>query len=528
MSARLRGLPAAEQTLPALLERQAAAHGARPFVTSTGGETRSYAELREAAATWGGMLHAAGIARGDRVATIAGNSLELVELLLGCAWIGAIAVPLDTALRGAALAQALAGAGVRALLIETEHLDALARVPPPASLQHVWLLDRERPHRAHGYLCEPLPALDERVAAAAVRPGDTFAIFYGAGGGGVCCPHAQLYWWGLLDSELLAVDVDEVCFTTLPLFRAETIASLCTALVAGASWVCAPRFAPSRYWRLAAEHGATRAYLPGGMTAALLAQPRSRDDKAHSVALGLAHGAAEGSDESFRRRYGVALRDGYRSTPTGRVTGVPGDPLRPGTVGRALPEFELAIVDPDDVQLADGEAGELVLRPREPNAIATGYFRMAEATASAWRNLWFHTGQRAVRDPDGFFKLVEPPAETINRRGGGNVASDEVERVLAAHPDIVAAAVFAVPSELGGEDVMATIVLGPGRELDPVDLIEFCRPRLAAGALPRYLEVTRELPLSGEGSVRRDVLRERGVRAGTWDREHATKRLARH
>lgn len=530
LRAPLRGLPLAEQTLPALLDRQAAHYGDKQFVSTTAGERRTYKQMRDAAASWAGLLAEIGIERGDRVAALAGNRIELIELLLGCAWIGAIAVPLNTAIRGAQLQHALTNSGARALIIETAHLDALARVPPPASLERVWLLDRERAHRAHGYVCEPLPPPQEQAMAAEVGPGDTLAILYTLGATGVakgvCCPHAQLYWSGVINSEFLAIGADDVCFTTLPLYHTNAINSLCQALVAGAAWVIAPRFTATRYWRLAAEHGATRTYLLGGMINMLLAQARSRDDSAHSVEIALAPAAPAALYEPFADRFGVQLLDGYGSTETNHVTGVPGDTQRPGWLGRPVEEFDVAVVDENDAPVAVDEPGELVVRPRHPFSMASGYFEMPEATVEAWRNLWFHTGDRVLRDGDGWYRLVDRTKDAIRHRGE-NISSFEVEQALAEHPAVAAVAVFPVSSELAEDEVMAAVVLEPGRDPDPLELVRFCEPRIAYFAIPRYIDFVTRLPLSGNGKVRKAELRARGVSHGTWDRERAGYRLAR-
>jgi crotonobetaine/carnitine-CoA ligase len=514
-------LAPAEQTLATLLERQAAALDRKQLITTAAGAGLTFRELRDSAATWAGMLASAGIEPGERIAAIAANPIQLVELIAGCAWLGAIAVPLDIGIRGVGLAHALRDSGARALLIETEHLDALARVPPPASLEHIWLLDRSRAHRAYGYRCEPLPALEAPITAAAAKPGDTFAIFYeGTATGpaqGVCSPHAQLYWWGVHDAELLEVGPEDVCLTALPLFRAETLASLWSVLLAGATLVCASRFSPARYWRLAAEHGATRTYLAGAMAASLLAQPRSRDDRRHSVRAALAGHVTTEIFDAFGAHFGVELRSGYRSTELGRVTARNGRPARADSLGVPLHEFEVAVLDSNDAHVPDGVAGELAVRPREPFSVSTGYHGLAEATAASLRNAWFHTGVPAAREPDGSFTLVEVPSDAIETTAA-SVAGADVERILGEHPDVAQAAVFGVASPGGHEEVMAIVVVAPDREVAIAELIEFCRPRLAPVALPRYVEYLESLPLSAEGTVDRAALRRRGVTADTWDR----------
>jgi crotonobetaine/carnitine-CoA ligase len=188
--------------------------------------------------------------------------------------------------------------------------------------------------------------------------------------------------------------------------------------------------------------------------------------------------------------------------------------------------FAARVVDADDDEVADGEAGELTLRADEPFAFATGYWAMAEKTVEAWRNLWFHTGDRVVRDAQGYFRFVDRMKDAIRRRGE-NISSFEVEQVLLSHPEIATAAVFPVPSEMAEDEVMAAIVRTPGSRLSEMALIAFCEPRLPYFAIPRYVEFVGELPATENGKIQKFKLRERGITATVWDREAAGYRLKR-
>ena len=158
-----------------------------------------------------------------------------------------------------------------------------------------------------------------------------------------------------------------------------------------------------------------------------------------------------------------------------------------------------------------------MLRADEPFAFATGYFGMPENTIEAWRNLWFHTGDRVLREADGAFRFVDRIKDAIRRRGE-NVSSYEVEQVLLGHPDVAAAAVYPVRSQLAEDEVMAAVVARPGRSIDRAALTSFCEPRLPKFAIPRYIEVLEELPRTENGKVQKYKLRERGVSTETWDR----------
>jgi crotonobetaine/carnitine-CoA ligase len=180
------------------------------------------------------------------------------------------------------------------------------------------------------------------------------------------------------------------------------------------------------------------------------------------------------------------------------------------------PGFEGAVADAEDNPLPDGEAGELLVRPAEPFSVATGYFAMADKTVEAWRNLWFHTGDRVVREPDGRFRFLDRMKDAIRRRGE-NISSFEVEQVIAGHPAVAVAAVFPVRSELAEDEVMAAIVLRPGAALEPLDLLDYCSPRMPYFAVPRYLEFVETLPTTESGKVQKFRLCERGVGDSTFD-----------
>ena len=182
-----------------------------------------------------------------------------------------------------------------------------------------------------------------------------------------------------------------------------------------------------------------------------------------------------------------------------------------------MPGFEARVVDPLDTELPAGEAGELVLRADEPFAFASGYFGKPEATVAAWRNLWFHTGDRGVREADGAFRFVDRLKDSIRRRGE-NISSYEVEQVLQGHPAVASVAVYPVCSELAEDEVMASLVARDGETLDPAELARFCATRLPYFAIPRFIEVVDDLPRTENGKVQKYKLRERGVTPTAWDR----------
>ena len=190
----------------------------------------------------------------------------------------------------------------------------------------------------------------------------------------------------------------------------------------------------------------------------------------------------------------------------------------PGTMGRVVPGFKVWVVDENDCEVPAGTPGELLVRATEPFSMANGYFDNPDATMSAWRNLWFHTGDRVMRDGQGLYHYLDRIKDAIRRRGE-NISSWEVEQALLSHPEVKNAAVVGVPSELGEEEVMAFLVTRDGRKLQPDLVIRFLEDRIARFAIPRYLEFVQELPMTENGKVKKYVLRERGISPTTWDRD---------
>lgn len=519
-----------DRTLPTMLTRRAEAFGARPLVT-IGGETWTYAQARDVAARFAGTLADAGIATGDRVALLCSNRIEFMQAFLGCAWLGAVIVPINVASRGAQLQHILANSGARLLIIERDLVDHLSHVDLAAlPLQTIWLIDGA-PERSIGALAtQPLPPLGEARPAAMLRPSDLLAILYTSGttgpSKGVCCPHAQYFWWGLNTSHLLALRAGDVLHTTLPLFHTNALNTFFQALLLGEHVVYGKRFSASNFFRALREHNATVTYLLGAMVPILLAQKPDPIERAHNTRIALAPGVPARFHAEFTARSGIRLLDGFGSTETNFVIGTTIEHQRPGCMGPVFEGFQARVVDDDDNDVPDGEPGELVLRADAPFAFATGYFAMSEKTVEAWRNLWFHTGDRVVREADGQFRFIDRLKDAIRRRGE-NVSAFEVEQVLLGHPAVANVAVFAVNSELAEDDVMAAIVLQPGQSATELDLVQFCEPRLPYFAVPRFIELVSDLPTTENGKVQKYKLRQQGISPRTWDREAVGYKLRR-
>lgn len=522
--------PPGRRTLPEILNEQADRYGDRRLAVF-GDDSWTYREAPAIAAGAGAILAAAGARHGDRVAIFCSNRSEFLAVFLGCAWIGAVIVPINTASRGAQLRHVLVNSGARILIVEASIAAAFDDADDALSeVEIVWRIGCECRSTIGGRKSYPMPFAGEAIAPAAVRPGDTLAILYTSGttgpAKGVCCPQAQFFWWGVNTARGLGIRENDVLLTTLPLFHTNALNCFWQALLTGSTYVLEARFSASSYWAAATRHKATVGYFLGAMAAILLSRPREAADRAHSMRIALGGGVPERFHQPFLDRFGVPLLDAYGSTETNFVFAGEIPSRHPGTMGYLCPGAEARIVDEDDADVAPGESGELILRPSHPFAFATGYHGMAEKTVEAWRNLWFHTGDRVSRDSDGNYRFIDRMKDAIRRRGE-NISSWEVEQVLLSHPAVASCAVYAVPSELGEDEVMAAILPEAGQTVDPVELLDFCSARLAYFAVPRFVDFVTELPLTENGKIRKVVLRQAGITPTAWDREAAGYQLKR-
>jgi crotonobetaine/carnitine-CoA ligase len=221
---------------------------------------------------------------------------------------------------------------------------------------------------------------------------------------------------------------------------------------------------------------------------------------------------------AFERRFAMRLVTGYGQTETSFVTLDTESEQRPGSCGRAHPDWEVAIVDDRDRPLAPGVTGEIVSRPRKSWNMFSGYWRADAKTVQTLRNLWYHSGDAGVMDAEGWLYFKHRLNEAIRRRGE-NISAFEVETVAEQHPEIVESAAFGMPSEFTEEDIMVVAQRRPGSALTPADLLDHFRACAPRHMVPRYVEITDDpLPRTPTEKVARNALRQRGLTPETFDR----------
>lgn len=510
-------------TIPNMLIQRAHEQPFDPLV-HCGEVARNGEEMLEAVATTAHLLTIEGVQPGDTVALMSNNRIELLDFILGCAWMGAIAVPINAASRGEQLRHVLQNCGARVVISETAFVPHILEVADTSNLEFLWVLDGVNTHLVESIrqvTISPVPARQvTAIEPHRSQPSDTAAILYTSGTTGVSkgveCPQAQFYWWGRNMSEQLHLTSDDVLYTSLPLFHTNALNAFMQAVYSGASYVLGPKFSASRFWQQLHESGATVTYLLGAMVSILNKREPTSWDRHHNVRIALSPATPEILHQQFLERFGVLLLDGYGSTETNSIIGSTPQECKPGTMGKLRPGFEIRIVDELGFDVPVGTPGELLVRSNQPHAVATGYYNMPEATVKAWQDLWFHTGDRVVVDREGWYRFVDRIKDVIRRRGE-NISSVEVESALRKHPNIADVAVYPVDSELGEDEVMAALVVRTAVDFD--EIARFCEPLVASFAIPRFMRIVEELPYTENGKVRKGVLREAGRSSAEWDRE---------
>lgn len=283
-------------------------------------------------------------------------------------------------------------------------------------------------------------------------------------------------------------------------------AAFLPAVLSGARLVIGPRFSASGFLDTVRAEGVTAFNFMGAVCALLLRQPPSDRDRDHLVRRAYGGPAPDYLFHAMRDRFGITLLQAYACTELGDVATTSGDDVRPGAAGRPVPEYRLKIVD-----------DELLVRPEQPDLTFSRYVGDPAATDRAWRDGWFHTGDR-VRLDEGWLYFEGRSADVVRRRGI-NISPDAVEEAITSMPGIAEVAVVGVPSELTEDEVLAVVVPLPGRVLDPAEVRRHCRDRLPRHALPRFVSIEPSLPRNPNLKVSRSELRARGVPPDTWDAE---------
>jgi crotonobetaine/carnitine-CoA ligase len=291
-------------------------------------------------------------------------------------------------------------------------------------------------------------------------------------------------------------------------------------------FVLRERFSASKFFNEIRQYGATVFNYIGGMLTMLIKQPERENDAENPARATFGGAAPREIWRDFEKRFGVTIIEGYGLTESGGVCLCnPPHRIKVGSIGKPTSFCDVTIWDDNHREVPTGATGEIVVRPKRPDAMFLGYYKQPDKTQEAWEGGWFHTGDRGYQDQDGYFFFVDRVKDCIRRRGE-NISSFDIEKVVNSHPKVLESAAVAVPSELGEDDVKIVVVPRPDESLTPEELLSFCEERMAYFMIPRYVDFTDKLPKTPTERVQKFALRKLGV-ANAWDREKAGYRLKR-
>ncbi len=517
--------------LRTMLERGAANHPERIFVRFAGGHELSYGQVLKLVRQTAAALQKLGVKQGEHVVSWLPNDLDALRLFLAANYIGAVFVPVNTAYKGSALEHVLNLSDARLIVLHADLAERLAGLTLLAAKVAVLLGgEAELPRGIDRYGAEALIA-DEaalKPLERPIEPWDTLCITFTSGTTGpakaVMSSYTQYHALSTGAASQFISAEDRYLIST-PLFHISSTARVYAMLLVGGSISIVGPFRTEGFWDVVCETKSTTVTLMGAMATFLLQKTPSPADRTHgcrSVAmLPMIDNVAE-----FIERFGVDVYTFYNMTETSRPIVSELNPSNPKSCGRVRDGIEVRLVDENDIEVAEGEIGELIIRADSPWTMSHGYYRDAESTAKAWRNGWFHTGDGFRRDAAGNYYFVDRLKDSIRRRGE-NISSFQVESEVAAHSKVREVAAFPVPSEHGESEVMIAISLGPGAALAPAELIEFLVPRMPYFMVPRFVRILDDLPKTPTQKIEKHILRTAGLTVDTFDREKSGIKLRR-
>jgi crotonobetaine/carnitine-CoA ligase len=355
-----------------------------------------------------------------------------------------------------------------------------------------------------------------------IEPWDSQSIIYTSGttgpSKGVLSSYLHIYTNAGPETWTCVTGEDRF-LVNMPLFHIGGMGVVFVMFVRGGSVSFIDRFDTATFLDTVRRTRTTATFLLGVMASFLEKLPERADDADTPLRLVFMVPLA-GDIAAFSKRFGCEVYTIFNMTEISTPIISEPNPLVRGTCGKQRAGVDVRLVDDHDCEVPIGTVGEMLVRTDRPWGMNSGYYKNPSATAAAWRNGWFHTGDAFRKDAEGYYYFVDRKKDAIRRRGE-NISSFEVEADVLAHPAVREVAAIGVPNEMSEEDVLVVVAPVDGHLIDPAALLDFLRPRMAHFMIPRYVRVMPELPKTATSKVMKHELRQQGVTADTWDREAA-------
>jgi long-chain acyl-CoA synthetase len=495
----------------------------------------TYGELDRASNRVANALVQMGIGYGDKVAFSCPNLPYFPVVYYGIIKAGAVVVPLNVLFKPREISYHLADSDAKALIVfeGTDELPladwAKEAFDGVSTCEQLVVLTKallgESPLPGHPTLTQVCAGQSDSFETYPTRPDDTCAILYTSGTTGqpkgAELTHLNLIsnvtttWQTHAPMADLTGGRQMTCLITLPLFHTtgQTV-QMNTNMYGGSRNVLLPRFEPKAVLdTMVAEDVNFWVGVPT-MYWGLLKYVEETGYDVSRIADSMKVCSSGGAPmpvevmTKFEKLFNVRVLEGYGLSETSPLACFNHleRPSKPGTVGQPIFGVDVQCFDDNDTEVPRGSRGEVVIRGTN---VMKGYYKRPDATAEAFRNGWFHTGDIGIMDEEGFLRIVDRKKDMI-LRGGYNIYPRELEEVIITHPAISLCAVIGVPCERLGEEVKAFVVLKQGEQLTEDDFIAWCREQFAANKYPRYVEFRSELPIGGTGKIVKRALKENG------------------
>lgn len=494
----------------------------KEFAVFEDGERWSYGDLRTKVVDLAAGLASSGVAQGDHVVVWMFDGKEAILTFFALNYLGAVFVPLNTAFRGKVLEHVLTVSDAEVMVAHSQLVPQLEGIDRARINKVVWLGDEPALAGIDYVDFEDLRDSGQSLPELArpIEPWDPQSIIYTSGttgpSKGVLSSYLHIFTnagpetWHFVGSE-------DRFLINMPIFHIGGMGVIFVMLARGGSIAVMDGFRTDRFWPFVRESRTTVAFLLGVMATFLLKEKPDPADRDHELRLVFMVPLLENCTE-FKDRFGSDVYTIFNMTEISSPIVSEPNPTKRGTCGLVRPGVDVRLVDDNDCEVPTGSVGEMIVRTDRPWGMNSGYYKNAEATAQAWRNGWFHTGDSFRQDEDGYFYFVDRKKDAIRRRGE-NISSFEVEAEVLAHRQVREAAAYAVASDLGEDEVMVAISTVDNEPIDEKELIEFLGGNMAYFMVPRYIRVLEDLPKTPSAKVMKHVLRNEGVTPDAWDRE---------
>lgn len=500
------------------ISRHALRNGERTaLVDDIGGVVTTYAQLEERTNQLASALSANGVQRGDRVAMLTLNSPQMMEIYVAAAKLGAIAVPVNFRLHSSEVAYVLEDSGASFLF----HSTAFAQLAADATADNRRILRSvvvptlsERTGGGGGdyekFLAGGSPERVERD----ISHDDVCVLMYTSGTTGrpkgAMLTHGNFFYNAIngmgFDSGIGRTDIT---ISAAPLFHIGALGvHTLPFLFVGGSVVITEAFSPDGWLEGVERHGVTKAFLVPAMWAAVAQSEAIKNTDLSTLRAAISGGApCPITVIKALRENGMEFTEGFGMTETSPIAAClqPEDVVdHAGSIGRPVQFNDFQILDEEGHEVSVGDVGELCVRG--PN-VFVGYWGKPDETARALRDGWFHTGDLAHVDEQGFYTLVDRKKDMVIT-GGENVYPIEVEQVMHQHPEVLEVAVIGVPDDKWGERVMAVVVRTQDATVSAEELRQWTRDRIAHFKAPSEVRLAEELPRTATGKLLKRELRQ--------------------